>query len=109
MNKLKSQLMDKKYNQRSFNFKYLRLKLWEKQAVDKAISFLYVFFISHLLLTSHQRSTLIPLDTGTPGTSREDTVGMPMGRLKLCWYQEYLCPMETMYLSDEKQITDGKL
>ena len=23
----------------------------------------------------------------------------------LCWYQEYLCPVETMYLSDERSIT----
>ena len=26
----------------------------------------------------------------------------------LCWYQEYLCPVEPMYFSDEKSITDEK-
>ena len=26
----------------------------------------------------------------------------------LSWYQVYLCPVETMYLSDEKSITDEK-
>ena len=31
----------------------------------------YIFIISQLLLTSHPRSTMVLLDTGTPGTSRE--------------------------------------
>ena len=31
----------------------------------------YIFIISQLLLTSHPRSTVVLLDTGTPGTSRE--------------------------------------
>ena len=31
----------------------------------------YIFIISQLWLTSHPRSTLVLLDTGTPGTSRE--------------------------------------
>ena len=26
----------------------------------------------------------------------------------LCWYQEYMCPVEPMYFSDEKSITDEK-
>ena len=34
------------------------------------------FVISHLCLTSHLRSTVILLDTGTPGTSREDIARM---------------------------------
>ena len=39
----------------------------------------YMLIISHLWLISHLRGTLFPLDTGTPGTSREDTLRMPMG------------------------------
>ena len=31
----------------------------------------YIFIISQLWLTSHPRSTMVLLDTGTPGTSRE--------------------------------------
>ena len=31
----------------------------------------YIFIISQLWLTSHLRSTVFLLDTGTPGTSRE--------------------------------------
>ena len=31
----------------------------------------YIFIISRLWLTSHHRSTMVLLDTGTPGTSRE--------------------------------------
>ena len=31
----------------------------------------YIFIISQLWLTSHPRSTVVLLDTGTPGTSRE--------------------------------------
>ena len=31
----------------------------------------YVFITSPLWLTSHPRSTVVLLDTGTPGTSRE--------------------------------------
>ena len=31
----------------------------------------YIFIMSQLWLTSHPRSTLVLLDTGTPGTSRE--------------------------------------
>ena len=31
----------------------------------------YIFNISQLWLTSHPRSTVVLLDTGTPGTSRE--------------------------------------
>ena len=30
----------------------------------------YIFIISQLWLASHPRSTVVPLDTGTPGTSR---------------------------------------
>ena len=31
----------------------------------------HIFIISQLWLTSHPRSTVVLLDTGTPGTSRE--------------------------------------
>ena len=31
----------------------------------------YIFIISQLWLTSHRRSTVVLLDTGTPGTSSE--------------------------------------
>ena len=31
----------------------------------------YIFIISQLWLTSHLRSTVVPLDTGTSGVSRE--------------------------------------
>ena len=31
----------------------------------------YIFIIAQLWLTSHPRSTVVLLDTGTPGTSRE--------------------------------------
>ena len=31
----------------------------------------YIFIISELWLTSHPRSTVVLLETGTPGTSRE--------------------------------------
>ena len=33
--------------------------------------FHYIFIISQLWLTSHPRSAVVLLDTGTPGTSRE--------------------------------------
>ena len=32
----------------------------------------YIFIISELWLTSHPRSTVVLLDTETPGTSREN-------------------------------------
>ena len=38
----------------------------------------YIFITSNLRLTSHPRSTLFLPDTGTPGTSREDTVKILM-------------------------------
>ena len=34
-------------------------------------------------MTPHPRGTLFLLDTGTPGTSREDTAKMPRGKLEL--------------------------
>ena len=39
----------------------------------KIISFIFIiyFIISKLRLTSHPRSTVVLLDTGTPGTSKE--------------------------------------
>ena len=38
---------------------------------EKFLIYHYIFIISQLWLTSHPRSTVILLDTGTPGTSRE--------------------------------------
>ena len=35
------------------------------------------------LAYSHPRGTLFLLDTGTPGTRREDTAKMPRGKLEL--------------------------
>ena len=37
----------------------------------KTVNLHYIFIISQLWLTSHPRSTVVLLDTGTPGTSRE--------------------------------------
>ena len=39
--------------------------------VFRPYDFYYIFIISQLWLTYHPRSTVILLDTGTPGTSRE--------------------------------------
>ena len=50
--------------------------------LDSALHYIF-YIISHLWLTSHPRSTLVLLDTCTPGTSREDTVRMLMERLEL--------------------------
>ena len=44
----------------------------------------YIFIISLLRLTSHLRSILFLMGTGTPGTSRDDTVRMLMGRHLHC-------------------------
>ena len=67
-------------------------------------------------------------DTGTPGTSGEiyskDADGETRTRNPwvergcefeshhrhphckfLCWYQEFLCPVEPLYFSDEKSVT----
>ena len=41
------------------------------------------FIIAHLWLKSHPRSTLVILDIVAHGTSREDTVRLPMERLEL--------------------------
>ena len=43
----------------------IQLSAWDK------VRFHYIFTISQLWLTSHLRSTVVLLDTGTPGTSRE--------------------------------------
>ena len=42
-------------------------------AVDFSVGVLhhYIFIIAQLWLTSHQRSTVVLLNTGTPGTSKE--------------------------------------
>ena len=42
-----------------------------------------IFIISQLWLTSHSRSTVVLLDTGTPGTSREIYERMPIVSLEL--------------------------
>ena len=39
--------------------------------ICKTLNDIIKFIISQLWLTSHQRSRVVPLDTGTPGTSRE--------------------------------------
>ena len=43
----------------------IRMKILEKEFDH------YIFIISQLWLTSHQRSIVVLLDTETPGTSRE--------------------------------------
>ena len=54
---------------------------------------------------------MVLLDTGTPGTSREmyseDADGLYISTF-LYWYQEFLCPVEPLYFSDEKSITVEK-
>ena len=47
--------------------------LWRyiKTALRKYVINYYIFIISQLWLTSHHRSTMVLLDKGTPGTSRE--------------------------------------
>ena len=42
----------------------------------------YYFIICHISLTSHKETRVVLLDTGTPGTSREDRVRMLMERFK---------------------------
>ena len=41
------------------------------QRVKSKMWYHYIFIISQLLLTSHPKSTVVVLDTGTPGTSGE--------------------------------------
>ena len=54
---------------------------------------------------------MVLLDTETPGTSREiyteDAEGEAHCKF-LYWYQEFLCPVEPLYFSDEKSITVEK-
>ena len=47
-------------------------------------------------MASHPRSIVVLLDTRTAGTSRE------------IFSEEFLCPVEPLYFSDEKSITDEK-
>ena len=62
---------------------------------------------------------MVLLDTGTPGTSREiyseDAGGETPTRnpwimpfISLSISQEFLCPVEPLYFSDEKSITVEK-
>ena len=56
---------------------------------------------------------MVLLETGTPGTSRdiysEDADGETRIHCKvLCWYQEFLRPVEPLYFSDEKSTTVEK-
>ena len=51
----------------------------------------YIFIIAQLWLTSHPRSTVVVLDTGTPGTSR----GIVSEKISL----------QPLYFSDEKSTT----
>ena len=41
------------------------------KTIQNTLNLHYIFIISQLRLTSHPRSTVVLLDTGTPGTSRE--------------------------------------
>ena len=53
---------------------------------------------------------MVLLDTETPGTSKEiysEVVEDPHCKF-LYWYQEFLCPVEPLYFSDEKSITVEK-
>ena len=64
-----------------------------------------MFIISQVWLTSHPRSTvvqelLVPVENFT--------VRMPMMGLELYWYQEFLCPVEPLYFTDEKSTTVEK-
>ena len=49
----------------------IKLLLWRSWVYPVGVLHQYNFIISQLWLTSHPRSTVVLLDTGTPGTSRE--------------------------------------
>ena len=70
-------------------------------------------------LTSHPRSTVVLLDTGTAGTSREiynedEDAKIYTERIRYLHctffysYQEFLCPVEPLYFSDKKSTTVEK-
>ena len=51
---------------------------------------------------------MILLDTGTLGTSREINSEDADGEDRtLYWYHEFLCPVEPLYFSDGKSISDS--
>ena len=53
---------------------------------------------------------MVLLHTGTSGTRREifsEDVGGETRKL-LCWNQEFVCPVEPLYFSDEKSTTVEK-
>ena len=49
----------------------LKSYCWEGVKFIQLVHCIIMFIISQLWLTSHPRSTVVLLDTGTPGTSRE--------------------------------------
>ena len=54
------------------NFSLSKLAQYSRSYDDsKTVEQHYIFIISQLWLISHPRSTVVLLDTGTPGTSRE--------------------------------------
>ena len=54
-----------------FNYTAQKLLLGRSWVYPVGVLHDYIFVISQLWLTSHPRSTVVLLDTGTPGTSRE--------------------------------------
>ena len=57
--------------------------LGKTQVYSDAVLYHYVsFIITYLWLTSHLRTILFLLYAGTPGTRREKTVKLLIGRLK---------------------------
>ena len=50
---------------------YLPIKTYSQHKITTTSKYHYIFIISQLRLTSHPRSTVVLLDTETPGTSRE--------------------------------------
>ena len=68
----------------------------------------YIFIISQLWLTSHQRSTVVLLDTAQPLDYEFESHHRHPHCKFLYWYQEFLCPVEPLYFSDEKSTTVEK-
>ena len=63
--------------------KQLKNYCWEGVELIHFVHCIMVFIISQLWLTSHLRSTVVLLDTGTACTSTEITAGMPIMGLEL--------------------------
>ena len=73
----------------------LKLVLERSRFYPDGVLHHYIFVMSRLWLTSHLRIALVLLDT-------------PSSMCLLCWYQEYLCPVEPMFSWDDVSITDEK-